>query len=108
MKRLVSTLFCAAMLAGTATAALAQPWGDPYGGRQQDNARAAVQGGHVRPLGEIIGSIARRTPGSLIDAAGPINQGGRMVYRILWDANGRQIEYLVDARSGQILSANGN
>ena len=108
MKRLVPTLFCAALLAGTASAALAQPWGDPYGGRQQDEARAAVRGGQVRPLGEIIAAVGRRTPGSLIDAAGPINQGGRQIYRILWDANGRQIEFIVDARSGQILSANGN
>lgn len=108
MKRLLPLLLCAAALAGSASAGMAQPWGDPYGGRQQDNARAAVQGGQVRPLQEIIGSIARRTPGSLIDAAGPTSQGGRMVYRILWDANGRQIEYIVDARSGQILSSNGN
>lgn len=110
MKRLVPSLLIAAVLAGaTAPTAYSQPFGDPYGGRQQDQARAAVQGGRVRPLEEIIAAISRRSPGQVLSASAPIFQpDGRAIYRILWDSRGQQLEYIVDARSGAILSVNGN
>jgi uncharacterized membrane protein YkoI len=107
MRRLLSILVASAALAGAAAPAAAQGWGDPYGGRDQDRARAAVQGGQVLPLESILQSIARRWPGQVLSAAGPMSQGGAPVYRILWDSRGRQIEFIVDARSGAILQVNG-
>lgn len=104
MKRLAAIALTAALLSVTGSAAAwAQPWQDDYGGRQQDHARHAVQAGQVMPLDRIIAQISSHTPGQLLRADGPSNQGGRMIYRILWDANGRQVEFIVDARSGQIL-----
>jgi uncharacterized membrane protein YkoI len=94
-------------VAAAAPAAAQSGWGDPYGGRDQDRARAAVQGGQVLRLEVILQSIARRWPGQVLSAAGPVAQGGGPVYRILWDSRGRQIEFIVDARSGAILQVNG-
>jgi len=109
MKRVVAFILSAAILAGAApTAALARWNDDPYGGRQQDQARAAVEERRVIPLERIIDQINRRTPGQLLGAGAPTVQNGRMIYRILWDSRGRQIEYIVDARSGSILAVNGN
>jgi len=105
MNRLVFLLL-AALLAAPA-AATAQPWRDDYGGRSQDRARAAVEERRVIPLERIIEQINRRTPGQLLGAAAPTFEGGRMIYRILWDSRGRQMEYVVDASSGAILAVNG-
>lgn len=58
-------------------------------------------------LEQVVGRIASRTPGRLLDA-GTENRGDRMVYRVRWQANdGRRIDYIVDASTGAILSANG-
>jgi uncharacterized membrane protein YkoI len=110
MKRVFAFILSAAVLAGAAPgAALAQrAHDDPYEGRQQDQARAAVEERRVIPLERIIEQINRRTPGQLLGAGAPTVQDGRMIYRILWDSRGRQIEYIVDARSGSILAVNGN
>jgi uncharacterized membrane protein YkoI len=66
------------------------------------------QGGQrMVSLEQVVGRIASRTPGRLLDA-GTENRGSRTVYRVRWQANdGRRIDYIVDASSGQILSANG-
>ncbi len=110
MKRVVAFIVAAGLLASAAPgAALAQSWrDDPYEGRQQDTARAAVEERRVIPLERIIEQINRRTPGQLLGAGAPFVQDGRMIYRILWDSRGRQIEYIVDARSGAILAVKGN
>jgi uncharacterized membrane protein YkoI len=70
-------------------------------------------GGESRPpqrmvsLEQVVGRIASRTPGRLLDA-GTESRGDRMVYRVRWQANdGRRIDYIVDASTGAILSANG-
>jgi uncharacterized membrane protein YkoI len=76
-------------------------------GAQQDEARAGVRQGRYVPLAQVIEQIRRRTPGRQLDA-GLEQAGGRPVYRVRWAAaNGRRIDYIVDARTGAILSADG-
>jgi hypothetical protein len=72
--------------------------------QQQDEARQGVRQGQLAPLGRVIGGIARRTPGRQLDA-GIEYMGERPVYRVRWmTANGRRIDYIVDAATGAILS----
>jgi uncharacterized membrane protein YkoI len=57
-------------------------------------------------LFRVIAEIKRRTPGRTLDA-GLEQADGRAVYRVRWAAaDGRRIDYIVDAQSGAILSAN--
>jgi uncharacterized membrane protein YkoI len=106
----------AAILISAAALAVAQPtWafqpvpggdslGGGYGG-QQDQARQGVKQGRLLPLGQIIREINKRDPGYQLDA-GLEQQGGRDVYRVRWaSSNGRRKDYIVDATSGAILSA---
>ncbi len=100
--------FAASCLAAPALVR-AQPGADSLGadyGLQQDDARAAVKQGRFVPLGRVIAEIRRRTPGRQLDA-GLEQSGSRTVYRVRWATNdGRRIDYIVDAQSGAILSAN--
>jgi len=74
---------------------------------QQDEARAAVQAGRHVPLAQVIEAIRKRTPGRQLDA-GIENEGGKPVYRVRWTTEkGRRIDYIVDARTGRILRADG-
>lgn len=71
-----------------------------------DDAREGVRGGRLVPLEQVIRNIARQTPGRLLDA-GLEGGGERPVYRVRWQTNdGRRIDYIVDARSGQIIRRN--
>jgi len=116
MMRLAALLTGLAALAA-AQEALAQP--DPQPGpppsgydslgadwgAQQDEARQGVKEGRYLPLGRVIAEIDHRTPGYQLDA-GLEQSGGRAVYRVRWAAaSGRRIDYIVDALSGAILSA---
>ena len=98
-----------------ATPAAAQPWA--FGASpnslsagwrdQQNEARDAVRRGRHVPLGQVLQTLRRRTPGRQLDA-GLEQQGGRTVYRVRWAADdGRRIDYLVDAESGAIVRAEG-
>lgn len=61
--------------------------------------------GRRAPLQQVLRSIESRTPGRLLDASAQ-DLGGRAVYRVRWATDdGRRLDYLVDAVSGQILSA---
>jgi uncharacterized membrane protein YkoI len=72
---------------------------------QQDPARQGVKQGRYIPLGQVIREINRRDPGYQLDA-GLEQEGGRDVYRVRWaSSNGRRKDYIVDATSGAILSA---
>lgn len=124
MKFKALMLACALGAAGLPAAASAQgvgQWlglglgqgrGDQLGAgwRPQSESREArerVRGGDIQPLGRVLAQVARRAPGRLLDA-GLEEQGGQPVYRVRWAANdGRRIDYLVDARSGAILRADG-
>ncbi len=69
---------------------------------QQDQARGGVQSGRLVPLSRVIEMIGRRVPGRVLDAG----LEGRN-YRVRWaTADGRRIDFIVDAESGQILSGN--
>jgi uncharacterized membrane protein YkoI len=84
--------------------------GDSLGagwGLQQDEVRQGVRQKRFVPLGQAIQSIRRHGPGHELDA-GLEDWGGRPAYRVRWAApNGRRIDYMVDAESGAILSADG-
>jgi uncharacterized membrane protein YkoI len=69
---------------------------------QQDQARGGVQSGRLVPLSRVIEMIGRRTPGRVLDAG----LEGRN-YRVRWaTTDGRRIDFIVDAETGQILSGN--
>lgn len=69
-------------------------------------ARDGVRGGRLVPLEQVIRNIARSTPGQLLDA-GLENRGERAIYRVRWQTNdGRRIDFIVDAQSGQIIGRN--
>ncbi|MDQ0463512.1 hypothetical protein QO010_001283 [Caulobacter ginsengisoli] len=79
----------------------------PGGWRPEAGEQRGGQSQRMVSLEQVVGRIASRTPGRLLDA-GTENRGDRVVYRVRWQANdGRRIDYIVDASSGQILSANG-
>lgn len=88
--------------------------GDPDGGRppnslgegyapQQDEARRGVQAG-LKPLSEVLADIQRRRPGRQLDT-GIEDRNGRPSYRVRWeDRSGKRMDFIVDARSGAVLS----
>jgi len=74
---------------------------------QQDEARAGVRQGRMLPLESILPRMSRRAPGRMLDA-GIENRGPQVVYRVRWQAaDGRRIDYIVDAATGAILDADG-
>jgi len=69
--------------------------------------RQGVRQRRFVPLNQAIQSIRRRGPGHELDA-GLEQWGGRPAYRVRWAGpDGRRIDYMVDAQSGAILSADG-
>lgn len=107
MRAVVFSL-CAVLLAGAAAPAWAQ--GESLGadwGPQQAQARDCVRAGRCVPLKEVVAAVSRRTPGRLLDA-GLEQQNGRDVYRVRWAANdGRRLDVIVDAASGQVIKEEG-
>jgi uncharacterized membrane protein YkoI len=87
-----------------------RPGGDSLGADwrpQQDEARQGVRQGRMLPLESIVPRIARRAPGRMLDT-GIENREGQPVYRVRWQAaDGRRIDYIVDAATGAILGADG-
>ena len=75
--------------------------------QQQDEARDAVRRGQHVPLPRVLETLRRRTPGRQLDAGLEVRDG-RTVYRVRWAAaDGRRIDYLVDAESGAVVRAEG-
>lgn len=73
--------------------------------QQQGEARAKVKSGSHVSLERVVSEIRERTPGRLLDAGLETGPDGRSIYRVRWAAaDGRRIDFLVDAQSGQILS----
>jgi uncharacterized membrane protein YkoI len=87
-----------------------RPDGDSLGADwrpQQDEARQGVRQGRMLPLESIVPRIARRAPGRMLDT-GIESRGPQVVYRVRWQAaDGRRIDYIVDAATGAILGADG-
>ena len=64
--------------------------------------------GGYQTMGQVMQNIRRRTPGRPLDAGLETGPDGRPVYRVRWGAaNGRRIDYIIDARTGAILEAEG-
>jgi uncharacterized membrane protein YkoI len=73
--------------------------------QQQDEAQRGVRQGRNLPLAQVIQMVQQRAPGRLLDAGLEQGPGGRSVYRVRWATeDGRRIDFIVDAQSGQILS----
>jgi len=74
---------------------------------QQDEARRGVRQGRLLPLESVAPRLNRRAPGRLLDA-GLENRGAQTVYRVRWQAaDGRRIDYLIDAATGAVIGAQG-
>jgi uncharacterized membrane protein YkoI len=87
------------------------PRGDSLGAdwrEQQNEARQKVKEGRHVPLDRVIATIRARTPGRQLDTGLEQGADGRTVYRVRWAAaNGRRIDFLVDAQSGAIVGEEG-
>ena len=74
---------------------------------QQEEARRGVRQGRMMPLESVVPKLNRRTPGRMVDT-GIEDRGGQTVYRVRWKAaDGRRIDYLVDAATGAVVGAVG-
>jgi uncharacterized membrane protein YkoI len=74
---------------------------------EQDRARAAVDAGDVKPLGQILRSVRQKYKGQVLDSQ-LLDQGGRWVYRVrLLTQDGKVLDIGVDGKSGQILDVQG-
>ena len=124
MFRFASLLACAAIAAFTPAVASAAPptaqlvlaqrdrdrdgeWRGRGGGWRGPDSRGGrgFREGRRAPLQQVLRSIESRTPGRLLDASVQ-DRDGRQVYRVRWAGDdGRRLDYLVDAESGRILSA---
>jgi hypothetical protein len=72
--------------------------------QQQDEARQGVRQGRYVPLSRVLPELRRRSPGRQLDAGLEQGWDGRPVYRVRWGAaNGRRIDYIIDARTGQVI-----
>ena len=79
------------------------PASEYYSG-EQDEARRGVRSGQIRPMGEIVSRLGRTRPGRMLDANLEPGPNGRPAYRVIWGAaDGRRIDYLIDAQTGAIL-----
>jgi len=114
MKFRISLVGALVLGLGAPPVAEAQPFGrgrpqleDSLGSgwrQQQDQAREGVRQGRLMPLPMVIAQISRRYPGRALDA-GLETFAGRSVYRVRWATqDGRRIDFIVDAMTGQILS----
>jgi uncharacterized membrane protein YkoI len=103
MKR-IAALVLVLLVAGQPLAASAQPrpqrgFGD-QSGPAQGPGRGGARGGQTISMEQAVSIVARRVPGRLLDAS-PMGAN----YRIVWLTNdGRRIDFIVDAETGQILS----
>ncbi len=97
------------MMCALPVAAQAERFPDryPMGSALQDEARAGVRERQLVPMGRVLSDIRQRNPGTLLDA-GLEQDPKRPVYHVRWlSDDGRRVDYVVDARTGDILSARG-
>ncbi len=73
------------------------------GGGYEQGGGGGYGRGQVISMEQAVAIVARRTPGRLLDAS-PMGAN----YRIVWiTPDGRRIDFVVDAATGQILRADG-
>ena len=102
MKRLILTLLCATLIALPATAQ--QGNGYPVQSWSPGQARDAVKKGQNKSLGDIYAGLRSRYGGKALDAR--LIDGN--TYSIVWESgNGRVLNLIVDARTGQVKSEKG-
>lgn len=71
------------------------------------SAQESAAEGRQAPLSRVIATIAKHTPGRMLNAT-MSESGGRPVYLVQWQlANGRVVVFVVDAESGQVLGQQG-
>lgn len=84
-------------------AALAIAVATPAHASGQDEARAAVERGEIRPLGEVIAAAKARAPGEVVKVELE-RDDGRWVYEIkILTQGGERREFEIDAKSLEIL-----
>ncbi len=109
MRGVLLPLAAALSLVGAAGVAHAQAH-DSLGadwGPQQNEARQRVRAGQNVPLERVVAAVRSRTPGRLLDA-GLEQDGGRQVYRVRWAAaDGRRLDIIADAATGQVIRQEG-
>ena len=97
--------------AGGFTVGEGQKRGDSLGAdwaQQQEEARKAVREGRHLPLSEVVTRINAQIPGRILDTGLESDEGGRPVYRVRWAAkDGRRLDIIADARTGQIVRQEG-
>jgi uncharacterized membrane protein YkoI len=107
---LASALALALALAGQVGASPPTNAPDSLGadwGQQQDEVKQGVRQRRLMPMGVVIEKIRRLNPGPRSQQldAGLEYIGDRPVYRVRWITNnGRRIDYIVDAVTGQVLN----
>jgi uncharacterized membrane protein YkoI len=78
-------------------ASLAQASGD------HDRARAALERGEVRPIGEILASAAAKVPGEVVEVELE-REHGHWVYELkIIGPDGRMLEVLMDAATATVI-----
>lgn len=82
-----------------------KPRGQGGGGGGGNRDRGGQGAGQRQvPFDGVVSQINRRSPGGRLLTANTENWGGRPVYRVKWaSADGRRVEYIVDAQTGAIL-----
>lgn len=94
MGRLSRSLIVAGLLAATVAGA---------GEREQDRARRLVREGAIMPLERLLPAVRAQAPGELLEIELE-DEGGRLVYEVeVIGPDGRVVELLFDARSGEFL-----
>lgn len=94
------------------------PVGDVTVLAQDDRVRGRGRGGRERdgdlredrviPLDAIINTLMASYPGKPLDARGPMQRRGLLVYEIVWlTQDSRQIVIIVNAQTGQVLYVRG-
>jgi uncharacterized membrane protein YkoI len=75
---------------------------------EQDRARAAVDAGEVKPLGQILRSVRQQYKKAQVLDSQLFDQGGRWIYRIrLLTQDGKVLDIGVDGETGQIMDVQG-
>jgi uncharacterized membrane protein YkoI len=70
----------------------------------QDEARDAVRQGRRVPMQDVVQRIQQSRGGRVLNAYPENGPDGRPMYRVRWSTpDGRRIDYLVDAETGEIV-----